>query len=445
MADSPFTGYARSRDGTTIAYQVTGNEAIDIVVLPGVAIPVALMWDDPGFTRFRHRLEAFSRVILFEPRGRGASEGAPVMGVTGGTFDEDLATVLDAAGSERAVLLGSGNFGPHAIHFSVTHHERVRALVLYNTYAHYLRDAGYPWGRPADSLDRFVADATSRWGTAGILDVTAPSRAGDVRFREWWARATRLYGGPGEFARMLRASLEVDVRPLLADVAVPVLVLHREENAYIRVGAGRYLAEHVDGAKLVVLPGGDHMFFVGDIDGLVDEIEDFLTGRHQPPEGDVVLATVLFTDIVDSTAQAARLGHRTWSQLSGRHDAVVRDALRRHGGREVKTTGDGFLADFNAATRAARCAIEIVTRARAVGVNVRAGLHTGEIEIRNDDIAGLAVTIAKRICDLAGPAQVLISETVKGVLVGSEIAVSDVGTHRLKGVPENWRLFRVEE
>ena len=279
-------------------------------------------------------------------------------------------------------------------------------------------------------------------GYGGILEVTAPSRVGDERFREWWARATRLYGGPGEFARMLRASLEVDVRPLLADVAVPVLVLHREENIYIRVGAGRYLAEHVNGAKLVVLPGRDHMFFVGDIDGLVDEIEDFLTGRHQPPEGDVVLATVLFTDIVDSTPQAARLGHRTWSQLSGRHDAVVRDALRRHRGREVKTTGDGFLADFNGATRAARCAIEIVTRPRAVGVNVRAGLHTGEIEIRDDDVAGLAVTIyAKRICDLAGPAQVLISETVKGVLVGSEIAVSDVGTHRLKGVPENWQLL----
>jgi class 3 adenylate cyclase len=186
------------------------------------------------------------------------------------------------------------------------------------------------------------------------------------------------------------------------------------------------------------------LFFVGDIDGLVDEIEDFLTGRHQPPEGDVVLATVLFTDIVDSTQQAATLGHRTWSQLSGRHDAVVRDALRRHGGREVKTMGDGFLADFNGAARAARCAIEIVTRARAVGVDVRAGLHTGEIEIRGDDIAGLAVTIAKRICDLAGPAQVLISETVKGVLVGSGIAASEIGTHHLKGVPETWRLFNVE-
>lgn len=444
MTDSSSSGYARSTDGTALAYQVSGSGPLDTVCLPGVALPVDLMWDDPGLSRFRRRLEAFGRVIWFEARGRGASEGDPVAGVATDTFDADLVAVLDAAGSERAAVLGFGNFGPNAIHFAVMHPDRVVALVLFNTYAHYVREDDYPWGRPADGLDRFVADAVARWGTSAILDVTAPSRVDDVRFREWWARASRLASGPAEFAHTLRATYELDVRSILGDVRVPVLVLHREDDRYIRVGAGRFLAEHLDGAKLVVLPGGDHLFFVGDTDGLADEIEDFLTGRRQPAEGDVVLATVLFTDIVDSTAQAARLGHRSWSQLSAEHDTLVREALLRHGGREVKTLGDGFLATFDGGARAVRCATEIVVKAKTIGLHMRAGLHTGEIEVRGDDIAGLAVTIGKRVCDTAGPAQVIVSETVRGVLAGSGITLVDIGNHILKGVPGEWRLFTVE-
>jgi class 3 adenylate cyclase len=440
----PSTHYVSSADGTGLAIEVTGNGPIDVVCLPGVALPVDLMWDDPGCVRFRGRLEAFSRVIWFEATGRGASEGDPVAGMVGEIFDADLEAVLDAAGSERAAVLGFGNFGPNAIHFAVTHPERVAALVLFNTYAHYVREEGYPWGLRAELLARFVADAKARWGSDAIVEVVAPSRWNDDRFREWWKRVSRLGSGPDEFARTVRASFEIDVRSLLSAVTVPVLVLHREADSYIRAGAGRYLAEHIDGAKFVVLPGGDHLFFVGDTDALADEIEEFLTGRHQAPEGDVVLSTVLFTDIVDSTPQAARLGHRAWSQLSGDHDALVRDALHRHGGREIKTIGDGFLATFDGGTRAVRCATEIVTRAKAIGLDVRAGLHTGEIEVRGNDVAGLSVTIAKRVCDKAGATQVFISETTKGVLAGSGIPVIDIGSHVLKGIPDEWRLFTIE-
>jgi class 3 adenylate cyclase len=243
----------------------------------------------------------------------------------------------------------------------------------------------------------------------------------------------------------MRAGFEGDARPFLASVHVPTLVLHREGNRYIRIGAGRYIADHIDGAKFVALPGDDHLWFAGDSDALLDEVEEFLTGSHQAAEGDVTLATILFTDIVESTSHAARLGPRPWSKLTDEHDAVVRAALQRHRGREIKTLGDGFLATFNGGASAVRCASEIVTGAKAVGLDVRAGLHTGEIERRGDDIGGLAVTIAQRVCDLAGPTQVLVSETVKGLLVGTPIRLSDHGTHALKGVPDQWRLFAVAD
>jgi class 3 adenylate cyclase len=237
----------------------------------------------------------------------------------------------------------------------------------------------------------------------------------------------------------------VDVRPLLPTIAVPTLVVHRRGNRYIRVGAGRYLAEHIPGAKYVELPGDDHFFFVGDVDAWIEEVEEFLTGRRQAADGDVVLATVLFTDIVDSTAREAALGHRAWARLADAHDLLVREAIGRHGGRAVKTLGDGFLVVFDLTTRAVRCAQEIVAQAGELGLELRAGLHSGEVEVRNDDVAGLAVTIAKRICDLADPRQVLTSETIKEHIVGTGIALSEHGAHVLKGVPDQWRLFIVGE
>jgi class 3 adenylate cyclase len=275
-----------------------------------------------------------------------------------------------------------------------------------------------------------------------VLEVLAPSRAGDEGFRAWWTRGARLGVGPDNVLA-IRASWLRDVRPLLPTLTVPTLVLHREGDRYIRVGAGRYLAEHIPGAKYVELAGDDDIFFVGDTDALLDEVEEFLTGSHQAPEGDVVTATILFTDIVASTEQSALMGHRKWTTLTDAHDAMVRATLRRHRGHEVKTIGDAFLATFDATTRAVRAAMEIVAVAKGMGLEVRAGVHTGEVEVRPDDVVGLAVTIAKRICDLAGPGKLLVSESVKIHVVGSGIAVSERGTHVLKGVPDEWRLFAI--
>jgi class 3 adenylate cyclase len=272
----------------------------------------------------------------------------------------------------------------------------------------------------------------------------APSRVADERFRAWLARSARFGAGPDQVANLVRASYEADVRGLLPSLSVPTLVLHREGNRYIHLGAGRYLAEHVPDAKLVVLPGDDHMFFVGDTDAVVDEIEEFLTGARSGADGDVVMGAVLFTDIVASTEHQARVGSREWSRLTDHHDAMVRSALARHRGHEVKTTGDGFVATFDATGRALRCAADILAGAKDIGLDLRAGVHTGEVELRGDDIAGLAVTIAKRVCDLAGPGQVLVSETVRGHMVGAGFRFNAEGERELKGVPGSWRLFSVE-
>jgi class 3 adenylate cyclase len=277
------------------------------------------------------------------------------------------------------------------------------------------------------------------------LEVTAPSRMADERFRGRWARIRRASFGPTSYADVFKRSVEWDLRPLVAAITVPILVIHREGDRLINVGAGRFLAERIEGARFVVLPGDDHLYFAGDTDGLVDEIEQFLTGTRSGGDGDVVLAAVLFTDIVASTERQALVGQREWSRLTDHHDAMVRDVLARHRGREVKTTGDGFLATFDAAGRALRCATEILATARGLGLELRAGVHTGEVERRGDDIGGLAVSIAKRACDLAGPGQVLVTRTVADHVVGAGIELNDRGEHELKGVPGTWGLFSVED
>ena len=444
VSDVPETRYVRAADGTKLAYQVIGNGPLDLVVLYDFMIPADLLWDDPGFVRVARRLGSFSRTLWCESRGTGASEGDFRQLRIGEVADGDLIAVLDAVGSDQVALIGAGSGGPAAIHFAATHPERVSAIVLVNTHAHYVREPDYPWGLPPRALEGLIGAARETWGTGAALELLAPSRIGDDRFRAWLSRGQRLAVGPNEMAEGLRANIERDVRPLLASVRAPTLVLHREGNRFIRLGAGRYLADHIRGARFVLLPGEDHTFFIGDSDPLVDEIEEFLTGRHQAPEGDLVLATVLFTDIVGSTEHSVTRGPRAWSMLTDEHDALVRSALQRHRGREVKTTGDGFLATFDGGSRAVRCATEIATQASALGIEVRAGLHTGEVEARGDDIAGLAVTIAKRICDLAGPRQVLVSGAMRELLVGSGIPLSDQGLYVLKGVPDEWRLFAVE-
>jgi class 3 adenylate cyclase len=312
---------------------------------------------------------------------------------------------------------------------------------LFSTFASYVQDDDCPWGAPSDFIDQLPQFMAEVWGTGVTVDVIAPSRRHDDRLRNWFARGERLAMSPARAGHSLRGLVKQDVRDALGTVRVPTLVIHRRDDRYIRVEAGRYLADHIPGAKYVELAGIDNELWAGDYDAVLDEIEEFLTGARQAPEGDVVGATVLFTDIVASTEQSARLGHRKWTALTDAHDTMVRANLARHRGIEIKTTGDGFLATFDATTRAVRAAIEIVTQATALGLELRAGVHSGDVEIRVDDVVGLTVTIAKRVCDLAESGQVLVSESVKAQLVSSGIATHERGTYVLKGVPDEWRLF----
>jgi class 3 adenylate cyclase len=442
MTDIPETRYARSADGTLLAYQISGVGPLELVFF-NWAPPIDFMSDYAGFLRVRRRLDTFTRTLWFDPRGMGASEGDPQDSLAGDIYDADLTALLDAVGFDRPAMIAPGLLGPAAIHYSVTHPERVSALVLFNSYAHYVREDDYPWGLSSQEAEERAAGLKETWGTAPNLELLAPSRASDERFRAWFTRSRRFRGGPDQVARLVQTSWEQDIRPLLPSVSAQTLVLHRESNRYIDLGAGRYLAEQIPNAKFVVLPGNDYLFYVGDTDALVDEIEEFLTGVRSGADADVVLAAVLFTDIVASTEHQSRVGQREWSRLTDHHDAMIRSVLARHRGREVKTTGDGFLVTFDATGRALRCATDILAGAKDLGLDLRTGIHTGEIEVRGDDIAGLAVTIAKRVCDRAGPGQVLVSETVRGHMVGAGFQFDDQGEHELKGVPGLWRLFAV--
>jgi class 3 adenylate cyclase len=443
VTDAPETHIAYAPDGTGLAYRVSGDGPLDLVYLSGGAFPIELMWDDPGFTRMAKRLGGFSRTIWFEPRGWGASEGDPKDAYDWDISSADLAAVLDAVGAKDVVMVGWSLPGGLAIHFSATQPSRVSALILIDSCAHYVREHDYPWGYPRDSVDRIAASLKESWGASTDLEVSAPSRMTDERFRAWWARLRRATFSPASYAGNWKRSVEWDVRPFLASLTIPTLVLHRDGDRLIHLGAARYLAEHIPNARFVVLPGDDHLFFVGDTDALVDEIEEFLTGARAGAEGDVVLAAVLFTDIVASTEHQTRIGPRQWSRLTDQHEAMVRAALARHRGHEVKTMGDGFLATFDATGKALRCAAEILVGAEEIGLTLRVGVHTGEVEVRGDDIAGLAVTIAKRVCDLAEPGQVLVTRTVTDLVVGSGVTFRDGGDRELKGVPGVWRLFAV--
>ena len=440
MDERPITRFAKAPDGVNIAYQVVGEGPLDVVFVSGSTIPVDLSWDEPTFVRFAKRVRGFSRTVWCEGRGMGASGGDLLDSSIGEIADADLIAVIDAAGCEQVVIVGPAHGGPAAIRYAATHPGRVSALVLINTYAHYVQADDYPWGVPAAAMDQLEASASEGWGMGAALDVLAPSRRADEQLRAWWARSERLSQRSDQVGVSMRANIARDVRPLLSSITVPTLVLHRANNRFIRVGAGRYLAEHIPGATYVELPGDAALFFL-DADAMLDEIEEFLTGNRQAPEGDVRTSTILFTDIVASTEQSARLGHRKWTALTDAHDTMVRSILTRRRGHEVKTIGDGFLATFDGTSRAVRAAIEIVTQAKNIGLEVRAGVHLGEIEVRTDDVVGLAGSIAKRICDLAGPGEVFTSRTVSEVAAGSGVTFTADRDHTLKGVPGTWPLF----
>jgi len=352
-----------------------------------------------------------------------------------------MIVVLDELGCERAVVVGA--VGPPALQFAATHPERTSALVLINPSARFRRADDYPEGLAEDDVEAFLAWRREGWGTGRVLRLWAPSLAGDTRFAHWFARCERLSNPPQGFAWRSRATFEVDVRHLLPAIRVPTLVLVRAGS----VGSeqGRYVAEHIDGARYVELPGEDYLFFVGDTGPLLDAIEGFVTGRLPRHGVDRVLATVLFTDVVSSTDQVAGMGDRRWSELLTTHDGLTRAELERFRGREIQTTGDGFLATFDGPGRAVRCACAIRDAVRAIGIHARVGLHTGEIELSGDDIGGIAVHIAQRVQALAQPDEVLVSRTVADLVGGPGIPFADRGAHALKGVPNEWQLFAVQD
>jgi pimeloyl-ACP methyl ester carboxylesterase/class 3 adenylate cyclase len=425
-----------------IAYQVVGDGPIDLVFVPGFVSHLDLQWADPRVARFLDKLASFSRLILFDKRGTGLSD--PVAGPAPlEDRMDDVRAVMDAAGSERAALLGFSEGGLMSVLFAATYPERTHALILCGSYPTATLDPDdNPAGQRWVERSKRLRDLVEHWGEGRTLGVFAPS-ADSERDRIGRGIFERSAASPQMARILVECNVDHDVRDLLPSISVPTLVLHRDEEL-IPVECGRYMAEHIPGARLVVLPGADHIPFYGDGEGYAEEIEEFLTGARHVPASDRVLTTVMFSDIVGSTERAAALGDARWRELLARHDELVRAELERHRGREVKTMGDAFLATFDGPARGIRCAHAVADKVRALDISVRAGLHTGECELMGEDIGGMAVTIGARISALAGPGEVLVSGTVKDLVVGSGISFRDRGIHDLKGVPEEWRLFAVE-
>jgi class 3 adenylate cyclase len=433
--------YARSGD-VHIAYTVLGDGPIDLVYTNGIWSNLEALWEEPRWVRYAERLASFSRLIVFDMRGVGLSDrgGEPPFLEL---MVEDAGAVMDAASSETAALFGAGRAGVMAMLFAATHPERVRALVLYDTWAKNLRSDDHPYGATTADDDAFVNRFVAEMGTAQNLDLQAPSGLGDERFVRWWARFERLITSPAGFRELADVRRNSDVRAVLPLIQAPTLVLHRAGDRIVPVDQGRYLGQAIPNARFVELAGDDHIPFVGDADAIVDEVQEFLTGARPIPDTDRVLATVLFTDIVGSTERAAALGDRSWRELLQQHHALVRSELGCFRGVEIDTAGDGFMASFDGPARAIRCACAIQDAVSQLRLEIRAGVHTGECERIGDKLSGIAVHIAARVAGTAGPGQVLVSQTVRDLVAGSGIEFEDRGEHRLKGVSETWRLFAV--
>jgi pimeloyl-ACP methyl ester carboxylesterase/class 3 adenylate cyclase len=438
----PETRYAKSGD-VHIAYQVVGDAGPDLVFVPGWVSHVEYAWEDPSFSRFLRQLASFSRLILLDRRGTGLSDPVVDLPSLEQRMD-DVRAVMDAARSDEAALFGLSEGGPMCMLFAATYPQRTRALVLYGTSARFLRTRDYPIGMPVDEFDAYAEQLSSSWGSGASADLFAPSLAQNETFRRSWARFERFAVSPAGIRALLRILTDTDVRDILPAIRVPTLVLVRQGDRCTRPDGARYLAERISGARYVELPGIDHFPWVGDADAILEEVEEFLTGARTLREADRVLATILFTDIVGSTARAAGLGDRRWRDLLASHDALARREFARFGGREMKTVGDGFLAIFDGPARAIRCACALRDGVRRLGIEIRAGLHSGECELMPNDVGGIAVHIGARVVASAGPGEVLVSRTVKDLVAGSRLRFADRGTHELQGVPGEWRLFAVE-
>jgi len=436
----PETRYAKSGD-LNIAHQVVGEGPLDLIYVPGWISNVELMWEEPAHAHVLDRLASFSRLILFDKRGTGLSDPVPLDRLP--TLEErldDVRAVLDAVDCEQAALFGFSEGGLMSILFAATYPERITALVLYGVFAKRIWSPDYPWAPRPDSRQHEIEQLERNWSDRMDLDKLAPSE--DDAFKNRLATYFRRSASPGAAVALMRMNTQIDVREVLPSIQAPTLVLHRKDDLDANVAEGRWIAERIPGAKFVELPGDAHTLWAGDTDSIVDEIEEFLTGARRGPEPDRVLATVLFTDIVGSTEHATKLGDRRWRELLERHHAVVRKELHRYLGRELDTAGDGFLATFDGPARAIRCACAVGDGLRGLGLEVRAGVHTGECELLGGKVTGVAVHTGARIAGQARSGEVLVSQTVKDLVAGSGIRFDDRGDHELKGVG-SWRLYSV--
>jgi class 3 adenylate cyclase len=442
-AVQPETKYARlGRD--RIAYQVLGEGPPDLVLTSGSFGHVDMAWEDPGIALFFRTLASFSRLILFDRRGTGASDPIPIDSLPPWeSYAQDLAAVLDEVGAEQAALLTQVDAGPMAMFFAGTKPERTSALLLANATARYLADDDYPIGVPVEVAEAVLAQVDQLWGTEAMVSMQAPSRAGDARFRRWLARFQRTNASPRAVLAFLRASFEMDASSILPLIQAPTLILHRRDCQLVPVTHGRYLAERIPGATLVELPGTELTLFWETPEVALEHVEQFLTGVRRVAQPTRVLATVLFTDIVGSTQRAGELGDRRWRELLNVHDDLSRRLVEEFGGRLVKTTGDGMLATFEGPGQAIHCAVAFRDELAGIDVQLRAGLHSGEVELRDHDVGGIAVHIAARVMAAADPSEILVSRTVRDLVAGSDVTLEDRGMYSLKGIDGDWQLLAV--
>ena len=438
---TPPTRYARSGE-VSIAYQTLGEGPVDIVLAPGFPSHLEHGWRQPRLAHFYRRLTSFSRLILFDKRGMGLSDRVAESDLPGVEQRmDDIRAVLDEVRSERATVVGISDGGPIATVFAATYPDRVSGLVVVNSYARRLRSDDYPWGPTAAEWRAFQDAIPDGWGGPLFLDFLVPSRAGDSEFADWWAGYLRQSSSPGAAIAYLRMNEQIDMRAVLPAVHVPTLVLHTVGDRIDPLEGGRYLASQIPGARLVELPGEDHHPWVAEPERLIGEIEEFVTGQRGGPPPASVLTTLLFTDIVGSTERAAELGDRRWKALLDSHHAIVRTQIERFRGVEVNTTGDGFLAMFDGPARAVRCALAAGLALREVGVSIRSGVHTSEVELAGRDVRGIGVHVAARVMALAGPGEVVVTRVVRDLAVGSGLAFEERGRRALKGVPGEWELL----
>jgi pimeloyl-ACP methyl ester carboxylesterase len=441
---SPPIKYAKN-GSVNIAYQAVGEGPIDLVLVHGWVSHLELNWEEPSITRFFERLASFSRLILFDKRGTGMSDRVPASDLP--TLEqrmEDVHAVLNAVGSKRAALMGISEGGPMCALFAATYPERTSALIMCGSYARWIRDDDCAWAMTREQHEAAAAAFERNWGTPIGFKTVAPTSSTDERYRNWWARYLRMGASPSAGVTLYRMNFEIDIRTLLPSIRVPTLLLHRAGDRLINVEASRYMARHIPGARLVELPGDDHLIYLGDSETVLDEVQEFLTGVRAPANQDTTLATVMFVDIAGSTEKAAAVGDARWRDLLASFHQAVNQELARHRGRLIDTAGDGAFASFDGPARAIRCAGAVRERVAALGLSTRTGVHTGECRISGDKLAGLAVHIGARVAAAAQPGQVLVTGTVRDLVAGSGLRFSDCGVHALKGVPGDWRLLEVQ-